>query len=310
MSPSCREGSHTAGKSSDRLSDGTFALERVMFTIHPDKIKDFTGEQLVELLRRLLFAEARKAGVPLRGIEVPLQITVADGGQDAIVSWTGGKSSTDYFPGRDIVFQCKAKDHGDAQWAREVWTKQTQRKKSGKVLNDAVKGVLNRGGIYIGITATPLVGTKPSDRVKAIQKGIETAGGDPTKLSGVHVYEGNKLAEWASTHPAVSIWIKEMDAAIDLAGFSTIEQWGKRLDIATPAFVDSPERKFSLGPLDADAIDFSQLAARLVDELDEPRSCARIWGASGIGKTRALYHALSSSSGLLHGLTSSRLRTY
>ena len=94
-----------------------------MFTIHPDEIKDFTGDQLVGLLRRLLYAEARKAGVPLRGVEVPLQITVADGGQDGSIFWEGGKDSTDYFPGRDIVFQCKAKDSGDAQWKREVWTK-------------------------------------------------------------------------------------------------------------------------------------------------------------------------------------------
>jgi hypothetical protein len=277
-----------------------------MFTVHPDEIQDFTGDQLVELLRRLLFAEARKAGVPLRGVDVPLQITVADGGQDGTVFWKGGESSTDYFPSRDIVFQCKAKDYGNAQWEKEVWTKGTQTKGiKKKALNDAVKGVLDRGGTYIGITAKPLVGAKPADRVAAILRGITTAGGDPTKLAGVHIYEGNKLAAWASAHPAVSVWIKEMHAAIDLAGFSTLEQWAKRVDIAVPAFVDSPDRKFSLGPYDADAIDFSQLAARLADELDEPGSSARIWGASGIGKTRALYHALSSSSGLLGGLTTS-----
>lgn len=275
-----------------------------MFTVHSDELKDFTGDQLVELLRRLLFAEARKAGVPLRSVEVPLQITVADGGQDGAVFWKGGESSTDYFPSRDIVFQCKAKDYGNAQWEKEVWTKETQTKRiKEKALNDALKGALDRGGTYIGITAKPLVGTKPADRVAAIRKGITTAGGDPTKLAGVHVYEGNRLAAWASAHPAVAVWIKQMHAANDLAGFSTLEQWGKRVDIATPAFVDSPDRKFSLGPYDADAIDFSQLAARLADELDEAGSSARIWGASGIGKTRALYHALITSTGLLGGLT-------
>ncbi len=97
-----------------------------MFAVHPDEIKDFSGDQLVALLRRLLYAEARKAGVPLRGVEVPLQITVSDGGQDGSISWEGGNASTDYLPGRDIIFQCKAKDSGDAQWKREVWTKPTQ----------------------------------------------------------------------------------------------------------------------------------------------------------------------------------------
>jgi hypothetical protein len=135
------------------------------------------GLQLVRLLRVLLYAEARKAGVPLRNVDVPLQITIADGGQDAIVQWQDGEASTDYFRGRDIVFQCKATDHGDAQWKKEVWTKKSQRKKA-KVLNEAVAEVLERGGSYVGVTATPLVGSKADDRAVAIKEGIRAAGGE------------------------------------------------------------------------------------------------------------------------------------
>src|SRR5690606_27725516 len=120
--------------------------------------------QLVELLRVLLHAEARKAGVPLRNVDVPLQIAVADGGQDATVRWQDGADSTDYFPCRDLVFQCKATDHGAAQWKKEVWTKKSRGAKV-KVLSPAVMDVIARGGCYIGVTATPLVGTKPDDRV-------------------------------------------------------------------------------------------------------------------------------------------------
>ena len=265
-----------------------------MFTVHPDEIKDFTGDQLVVLLRRLLYAEARKAGVPLRGVVVPLQITVADGGQDGSIAWKGGKASTDYLPGRDIVFQCKAKDRGDAQWRREVWTKPTQPLRiKNKELSEAVKGILDRGGSYIGITAKALVNPKPDDRVKAIREGITLAGGDPDRLAAIKVYEGNALSAWASTHPAVAVWVKQINARIDLAGFSTLDHWGTRSDITAPPFVESPDHRFSLGARDADAIDFSQLAERLADELEQPRTCARIWGASGIGKTRLLYHALS-----------------
>jgi hypothetical protein len=273
-----------------------------MFTVHPNEIKDFTGDELVELLRRLLYAEARKVGVPLRGVSVPLQITVADGGQDAHVTWDGGEASTDYFPGRDIVFQCKAKDSGDAQWEKEVWSKATQKAKV-KTLNLAVRDVLARRGSYIGITASALVGSKPADRIEAIKRGITTAGGTPADLAAVKLYEGNKLAAWASEHPGVAVWIKTKNNVIDLAGFSTLNHWGKRADISSPAFVNSPARKFSLGPNEADAIEFSQLAARLVDELEAPGASARIWGASGIGKTRALYHALNTSTGLLRGVT-------
>lgn len=272
-----------------------------MFAVDPSEIQHLDGLQLIQLLRVLLYAEARKAGVPLRNVDVPLQITIADGGQDAIVQWQDGEESTDYFPGRDIVFQCKATDHGDAQWKKEVWTKKSQRTKA-KALNQAVADVLARGGSYVGITATPLVGTKADDRASAIKEGIRAAGGDPRKLASVQVYDGNKLAAWASAHPAVALWVKEQKAGVPFAGFATLDQWGKRSDVAMPPFVGSASREFSLGSNRADLLDFTQLAGRLVDHLSDAKACARIWGASGIGKTRALYQALSDSTGALRDL--------
>ncbi|MCW1432155.1 hypothetical protein [Novosphingobium sp. JCM 18896] len=272
-----------------------------MFAVDPSEIQHLDGLQLVRLLRVLLYAEARKADVPLRNVDVPLQITIADGGQDAIVQWQDGEEATDYFPGRDVVFQCKATDHGDAQWKKEVWTKKSQRKRV-KVLNEAVAAVLERGGSYVGVTATPLVGSKADDRAAAIKEGIRAAGGDPAKLAAVQVYDGNKLAAWASSHPAVALWVKEQKAGVPFAGFATLDQWGKRADVAIPPFVGDASRAFSLGANRADLLDFTQLAGRLVDHLSAPRACARIWGASGIGKTRALHQALSTSMGALRDL--------
>lgn len=273
-----------------------------MFSVDPSEIQHLDGLQLVQLLRVLLYAEARNAGVPLRNVDVPLQITIADGGQDAIVRWEDGEASTHYFPGRDIVFQCKATDHGDAQWKKEVWTKKSQRTRL-KVLNPAISEVLSRGGSYIGVTATPLVGSKPTDRANAITEGIREAGGNPSKLASVQVYDGNKLAAWASAYPAVALWVKEQKASMPLAGFSTLDQWGKRANVATPAFVGSGSRTFSLGSTRADTLDFDQLAGRLVDHLSDVKACVRVWGASGIGKTRALHQALSTSTGALRDLT-------
>lgn len=276
-----------------------------MFEVEHLDIESFDGLQLVKLLRALLYAEARKAGVPLRHVDVPLQITIADGGQDASVRWQDGESKTDYFPSRDVVFQCKASDHGDAKWTSEVWTKKSQPKKvATKVLNPAIAGALTRGACYIGITTTALVGTKAADRADAIRKGIRDAGGDPANLAAIEVYDGNKLVEWANEHPAVALWIKEQKAGMPLAGFSTLEQWGRRAEVAKPPFVGSSEREFSLGPGRANTLDFDQLAGRVVDHLSDPGACIRIWGASGIGKTRALHQALSTSTGALLGIAS------
>lgn len=266
----------------------------MLFNVEPDELKGLDGLQLVELLRVLLHAEARKSDVPMRNVDVPLQITVADGGQDAKVEWVKGKSSTDYFPARYIVFQCKAADGGDAAWKKEVWTKASQ-KKAPKVLNPATATALSRGGAYIGVTATALVGVKPEDRADAIKEGIRLAGHDPDKLSSVLVYDGNKLAAWASTHPAVALWIKERKSGSSLAGFNTLDQWGKRVEIATPDYVSSEDRTFALSAAIDDKLTFDQLAVRIVDHISEASAVVRIWGPSGIGKSRALHQALSTS---------------
>ncbi len=273
-----------------------------MFTVHPDELKNLDGLQLVELLRMLVHAEARKSDIPMRNVDVPLQITVADGGRDATVHWQGGKASTDYFPGRDTVFQCKASDGGDAAWTKEVWTKASQRKRK-KVLNPAIAAMLAAGGAYVGVTATALVGTKPDDRAEAIRKGITQAGGDPAKLASVELYDGNKIAMWTTSHPAVALWVKERQAGYALSGFSTLDQWGKRAEISTPPYVASETRRFALSADTFDELGFDQLAARVVDHLSEPGAVARLWGASGIGKTRALHQALSTSTGELREMT-------
>ncbi|WP_085551996.1 hypothetical protein [Azospirillum agricola] len=216
--------------------------------------------------------------MPLRNVAVPLQITIADGGQDASVRWENGEASTPYFPGRDIVFQCKATDQGDAQWKKEVWTKGTQNGKvKSKALNPAVTEVIARGGSYIGVTATPLVGTKAEERATAIRAGITAAGGDPTRLVSVQVYDGNMLSAWINDHPAVALWVRERKAGIPLSVFATLDRWGQRVDVATPPYVHSPERQFSLGSGRHDLLAVDQLAVRILDHLAEPGACIRVW---------------------------------
>lgn len=127
-----------------------------MFTVKPDDIQRLDDKQLVELLRALVYAEARSAGVPLSGANIPLQITIPDGGEDGSIQWHNGENHTFYFPSRDVVFQCKTTDRGDSQWMKEVWTKKTQAPKvTTKVLSPAIAGALARGAAYIRSGASP-----------------------------------------------------------------------------------------------------------------------------------------------------------
>ncbi len=265
-----------------------------MFEITPDDLAGLGGLELVQLLRRLLYAEAHAAGVPLFNVAAPLQITIADGGQDAHVMWTGGADQTPFFPHRDVVFQCKATDHGDAAWARETWTKKSQRgKATPRELNTALTDALKRGAAYIGVTLTPLTGDKPKDRIAAIEGGIREAKGDPSRLKSVRLYDGNTLAAWANRHAAVALWVREQRAGVSLSSFRTLTQWAQRAEMTSPAFVPTDDARFAIGDTPDDRLTFDQFAARLAADVigGEIRS-ARITGASGLGKTRSVFEAV------------------
>lgn len=269
-----------------------------MFEVSPDDIKGFDGQKLVELLRRLLYAEAEAAGVPLYNVAAPLQITIADGGEDASVAWTGGAPHTDYFAHRDVVFQCKASDPGNAGWKKETWTKDSQKGKRARILNPAVTGALTRGAVYAGVTATPLVKEKAQDRMSGIEAGIVEAGGDPTQLHSVGMYDGNRLAAWASRHRAVALWVKEQRAGMPLAAFLSLEQWGKRPAMLAPPFAIGESARFEIGDEAGGGLTFEQFSTRLVRELNEGEiRSIRVTGASGLGKSRGVFEAVRRDAG-------------
>lgn len=123
----------------------------MIFEVSPDLVARLDPRSLVELLRRLLHVEAQKAGVVLRGVSVPLNITAPDGGEDARISWTGGAPQTDYLPSRFCIFQSKAKDPGVAGWKKEVWSKATQKKNAKRKLNEAVTTLLAKGATPVAV---------------------------------------------------------------------------------------------------------------------------------------------------------------
>lgn len=266
----------------------------MLFDVSPSDIEKFDGVQTVELLRRLVYAEAKAAGVGLFNVAAPMQITVADGGMDAAVVWTGGHASTDYFPHRDIIFQCKASDGNNSAWQRETWTKPSRGKGKVRELNPALTAALTRGAAYIGVTTAGIVGAKPADRERAIADGIRMTGADPDLLATIRLYDGNTLAEWASRHQAVALWVKEHQAGMTLRAFATVERWRGREGADAPAYVPGQSARFEIGDTTGGGLTFDQFAARLVAQLSEPEArSVRVTGSSGVGKSRGVFEGLT-----------------
>jgi hypothetical protein len=279
----------------------------MFFDVLPSQIEALDSKELVKLLRRLLHAEALKAGISLRGVSVPLQITVSDGGEDARIAWDGGLEKTDYLPCRFSVFQSKATDPGTTGWMKEVWARSARKKGASRKLNEAVARAIAQRGAYIGFTSDTLVGGRYDDHLQAIIDGIIQAGANPNDLTTIDIYDANKIAGWASRHPAVSVWLNERQSGLTLRGFQSIDEWGKRADLASIRYVGDNAARYLLGGRDLtgqderqsvekDTLTFQQAKERILDHLSQARSCVRLIGPSGIGKTRSVYEMFTDTS--------------
>lgn len=275
----------------------------MIFEVSPDQIAELDSTELVKLLKNLLYAEAQKTGIGMRGVSVPLQINVPDGGEDARISWNGGRQETDYLPSRFCIFQSKATDPEPAGWKKEVWTKSSQKKGAQRQLNDAFIKCIQEGGSYVGFTSAVLIGPKLDRRIDAIKKGIQEAGADLEKMKAIDIYDANKIAQWVSQHPAVAVWLNEKQSGLALRDFKTISQLGRRADISAIPKVEDRTSRFRLNTHSQSTssennqlkpLTFEQAEEYLLNHIADSQKFARIIGPSGIGKTRFIYETLRS----------------
>ncbi|ALB40409.1 MULTISPECIES: hypothetical protein [Nostocales] len=262
----------------------------MIFNISPSQIESLDSKELVELLKKLLHAEAQSSGICLRGVSVPLQITVPDGGEDARISWTGGCEKTNYLTSRFCIFQSKATKLGKTGWKKEVWTKPSQKKDAKRELNNALKTTINENGSYIGFTSEIFIGTKKDDLITAIKEGIQEAGADPAQLKTIDVYDANKIKDWVSQYPAIAVWLNEKQSGLTLKNFQTIKRLGKKVDIASIPKIEDKANRFIIGTKNSDnSLTFEKVKERIIDYLADSRKSIRIIGSSGVGKTRFVY---------------------
>ena len=82
----------------------------MIFETTADQITRLDPSQLVNLMRRLIHAEAVKTEIPLYNAHIPAQITVADGGEDGRIkcAWSSRTGNTNFFPSNFVIFQAKA----------------------------------------------------------------------------------------------------------------------------------------------------------------------------------------------------------
>src|SRR5262249_10159964 len=153
------------------------------------QIEALDSQQFVRLMKLLLLAESRFAEIPLRASHVPLQVTVADGGEDGRVEWSEGADSTPFFPRRFCIFPPKANNLTERLARSEILKKALpgakrkpfENRKPKKVrksrarrlvLSAAITEVLRQRGAYTILSTGAFVGPKRDKLKKAIIQAV------------------------------------------------------------------------------------------------------------------------------------------
>lgn len=277
----------------------------MFFEANTDFITTLDSVTLVKLMKRLMLAECRLAGVPLRGATAPLQVTVPDGGEDGRVEWTGGVDSTPYLPHNFCVFQSKAQNLTEGSIRGEILKAVKDRPPR---INEAVSEVLSRGGAYIVFCSNAFTGKKKSKLVKAVKAAIVEGGGNPASAAAIEVYDANRIADWVNTHPSVALWLAALQRGRSLAGFVSHEGWGRSPDIWGVPWVASEIPRYRRHTRTIPGVDgkdvawsYDQAAQACLDFLEQDHAAVRIAGPSGFGKSRFAYEMLKATSSLSNG---------
>ena len=200
------------------------------FEVNGQHISVLTAQELVELLRRLLLAEARTHDVPVDGIHVASNIYTSDGGEDGRIEWAGGPDRTQVLPSRLCQFQLKSGSVSPAMAARDVLTSERE-------VKDMVRSVLLASGHYIMICAAQLTQREVRGRKVAI---LDTLRGAGTEVEDdqVHFWDADQVATWANFYPSVVAWVRDRTQSTGSEPFRSWDHWSGRSEHDLHGWVD------------------------------------------------------------------------
>lgn len=241
-----------------------------LFRVESRDIKDLNDIQLTKLLKLLLHLEARSSGIAEIAVDVALNITVADGGEDGRIKWEGGPDNTDYLPSRFCQIQVKATDMGPTACANEIVAVDGSMK---HMVSDA----LDNGAAYILFTNRELNTAQKTERADKIREKLTELGKQYADTVTIEIYDAAKIEGWVNKHISAIVAVLNWVGRPLERGLKTWSDWSHQGEYKRFSFIADEDRKAavdSIKPL-----------------LNVPGKCARIVGLSGLGKSRLAFEA-------------------
>ena len=228
------------------------------FDVDPANVERL-GAAFALFVNDLLAAEVGRAGLLGFQLDVNSQTNTADGGVDAALR---SSSATDWLPAGDSAWQFKSADLEPAECKKEL---------EGAAF---ARNLMSKGATYVLVLGRPLVRAMKDRRLDALREQAEALGLDG---SAIRLYDGNQLARWVSTLPALAL-----DRRLGGPGPAVLdfERWSGSAE-HRERWVACPSR--------------GEMEAAVTSVSTGDLHIYRLEGGSGLGKTRLAMEVLRSA---------------
>lgn len=251
-----------------------------MNSISLENIISLKADQLTNLLLILLHLEHKKYNFPNCYINVPQNITTADGGEDGRISTDDNKESR-WVVDKYCLFQSKASDMGISDCSKEILEK--KKKATDKdSLKIQVKEVLDKEGTYILFVRQAYVESVRNEnieqRVKSFRNSIEKAEGkEYAAKAKIKIYDANLIRDWTNEYISAISFVQLCNGIIRPFGLQIWDEFKS---------YKSNQSNFKTNS------ELEAIIEQIRSHIKNKRSI-RIEGVSGIGKSRLVCEALS-----------------
>lgn len=238
-----------------------------------EDIQRLDDKQLPNLLKKLLYLEAKRFDLQILSSRVSLTPNQKDGGVDGYIKWDHlSREKTDYFPNKSILFQCKQRTSlrgfGPADCQNELLNSDK------KTVKECIDSHFLEKGAYILFCNLPLNSQMQNQRIKGFRKGLRYATAYYADICDILIYDGEKIADWTNQFPAAALYVCECFGRNIPLGALTWGEWDKYY----------VQTFFSDKNLDA-------IITGIRQSISGKQKVVRIIGNSGLGKTRVALEA-------------------
>lgn len=243
-----------------------------IFTIKNESLERLGPQEAVILFRDLLWAEARKIGIPISKIHISSWIDVPDGGIDAVVEGTI-KTSGDLIKQGHSGYQIKAgasfKPWQSSQIKKALFDTKRPNKKN---LGSSVRNCLDNDGTYVLVCfKQDLIDAQRRKAIGLIDYYFKQCGYPNPR---VEVWSQSNLIGFLQIFPSLALKVN----GLGRPRFQTHQSWSQDAEM---------KKTLVIGQTQKDRFSNIQKELRGNDEAVH----VRIYGDPGIGKTRLVLEA-------------------